>query len=423
MGDSNRQEVIHLWPFFLPDGEHFLYLSRNHLWSVDPGDVICVGSLDSTFRPRAIIHSNTMASYTNGHLLFGRENTLMAQPFDLNQLQTTGDVLSIAEKLEFIAVYGHLSFSVSQNGVLVYKADEGIEERKIRWYDRSGKEAGAIEHPFRSQSFDPELRISPDGTSIAANWSESGSGTIDIWQYEVARGVWTRFTFGQGNEFTPIWSPDGRSVVYVSVEDFRHWNLIQQASSGGASEKVLLKSSKLIYPDDWSPDGRFISYSVTNKANSSDIWILPVSGTGESKPFPFLETEFEEELSVFSPDGRWIAYHSNGSGKNEIFVRPFPGPGGKYQVSTAGGSVPRWRRDGKELFFIGPGLKIMAADIQLGTTTVSVGSVRQLVGSVLDNRNFDVTADGKKFLVVSSGKQKSTPLTLVVNWPGKITKK
>ena len=113
VGDSNRQEVIHLWPFFLPDGEHFLYLSRNHLWSVDPGDVICVGSLDSTFRPRAIIHSNTMASYASGHLLFGRENTLMAQPFDLNQLQTTGDALSITEKLEFIAVYGHLSFSVS----------------------------------------------------------------------------------------------------------------------------------------------------------------------------------------------------------------------------------------------------------------------------------------------------------------------
>ncbi len=348
VSDSSRQEVVHLGPFFLPDGEHFLYLSRSQLWNSDPGDVICLGSLDSTFRPRVIIHSNTMASYASGYLLFGRLNTLMAQPFDIGQLQTTGDVLSIAEKLQLIPVFGHLSFSVSQNGVLVYKVDEGMVERKLRWYDRSGKEIGAIEHAFLSV-YDPAISISPDGTRIAASWDESGSGNMDIWQYEVARGVWTRFTFNQGNEHTPLWSPDGRSVVYGS-EEGGHWNLIQQPSSGEASERVLLKSDDMIFPEGWSPDGGFITYSFTYKANSSDIWILPMSKTGKSKPFPFLQTEFQEEFSTFSPDGRWIAYHSNESGKNEIFIRPFPGPGGKYQVSTTGGSVPRWRRDGKELF-------------------------------------------------------------------------
>ena len=421
--DSSSSKMIHLMPWFLPDGQHFLYLSRKNPWSDDPTDVICVGSLDSTFRPKVIARSGTKATYANGQVLFGKGNMLMAQPFDINQLQTTGEAMPIAENLRLVKVTGHISFSVSQNGLLVYRTDDGPAGRKLRWLDRDGKEVNvAIEYPIFSQDGTPsEMALSPNDTKIVATIADPTSGTRDLWQYEIGRRVWTRFTFNPGTETTPLWSPDGRSIVYASNEG-GHWSLIQRSSNDDSNEKVLLQSDHNLYPDGWSPDGRFIAYSLTYLSGSADIWILPMSETSESKPFPFLQTRFKEELPVFSPDGRWIAYHSDESGRDEIFVRPFPGPGGKYQVSSSGGAVPRWRGDGKELFFLGLDNKIMATEIKLGETTIEIGATREL-GGYAETRQFSVTADGKKFLVVSSsGKAQATPLTLVVNWPEEIKK-
>ena len=418
--DTSLHQTSNRWPFFLPDGEHFIYTGRTGSGGVGEGDAIFLASLDTTFTPRLLTKSASSSAFANGHLLFAREQTLMALPFDMASLQTTGEAFPIAERLYFESLTAKVSFSVSDNGILAYQTGASSAGISLLWYGRDGEKTSAI-----SQfSVYNDLRISPDGKRIATALIDQKSRTADVWLHEIDRDLWTRFTFDPRIDRWPIWSPDGSQIVFASGRK-SHFDLFQRASSGAGSEELLLGSNHDKNATDWSRDGRFIAYDDWDPKTNADLWILPMSG--DRKPFLFLQTEFSEERAAFSPDGRWIAYESNESGRSEVYIRPFPGPGGKWQVSTNGGIRPRWRRDGKELFYLAPDDKIMAADIKPSTANVDVGAVRPLFqfrpfgGGYRDI--YDVTGDGKSFLVATpGGGENSSPVTLVVNWPGEIRK-
>lgn len=425
--DTAQREVSHRWPCFLPDGRHFLYTSRISLGGVNSEeDAIFLASLDTTVAPRMVAQASSSIGYANGYLLFARRQTLMAQPFDAEKLQTSGDAFPIAEQIHFDGISSHASFSISQNGHLVYQAGVNQSVTKLVLRDRSGKQVGIIN---REAQVYFQLRLSPDGERIVVSQPDANGINMDIWLYEIRRDKWARFTFDAANDRSPIWSPDGKTIVFASNRNKR-FDLFQRASNGEGNEELLLKSGQSKTPSDWSNDGKYIAYHTINPY---DIWILPINPSGqgnEQKPFVFLQTEFTENHATFSPDGRWIAYQSDESGSAEIYIRPFPGPGGKWQVSTAGGTRPRWREDGKELFFVETNFRLMSAQINLGISTVQVGAVQSLfnIGFVatapimLDL--YDVTRDGQRFLEeLNQGNEISIPVTLVVNWPGEIKRR
>ena len=422
--DSSRNGESHRWPSFLPDGKHFLFTTRTGGAAGGENGAIFLASLDTTFIPRLLVNSPSSADYANGHLLFDREQTLMAQPFDTNSLQTIGDAFPVAESVYYERLTNKTSFSVSQNGILVYQIRKSFTGTILNWYDRNGKKEASI----GPSSYHNDISISPDGKRIAASRIENRNN--DIWIYEIGRDVWTRFTFDPAVDRRPIWSPDGSKIVFVNENknDF-----FQKEASGAGSKELLLESDLRKRSSNWSRDGRFIAYNARD-AKTWDIWILPMNPntqmvSEDEEPFPFLQTTFNEQRPVFSPDGRWIVYQSDESGRSEIYIRPFPGPGGKWQVSTNGGTRPHWRGDGKELFYLDSDGFITVAKTNLGPSTVEIGVVRPLFTNTRfgggGNEMYNVTADGQRFLVVeSAGSQEtSSPVTLVVNWLGQVKEK
>jgi len=419
---SSRSDGSHRWPSFLPDGKHFLFTIRSGGAVGGENDAIYLASLDSSFVPRVLINSSSSVDYANGHILFAREQTLLAQPFNASSLQTTGGAFPIAEGVYYESLTNKTSFSVSQNGILLYQTRSNSSGASLNWYDRKGKKEATISQS--SLVFD--ISLSPDGKRIAA--SRSQNRNIDIWIYEISRAVWTRFTFDPARERWPNWSPDGSTIVFASDRN-KGWNLFQQISSGAGREELLLEPDLQKRQSNWSRDGKFIAYNADNSKNGWDIWILPMNpntqeASGDGKPYLFLQTTFDEYRPVFSPDGRWIAYQSDESGSQEIYIRPFPGPRGKWQVSTNGGTRPRWRGDGKELFYLDADAFITVAETNLGSSTVEIGLVRPLFSFIRytgGTDNYDVTADGQHFLVIeAAGDATSSPITMVVNWLGQV---
>ncbi len=409
-------DAIHVRPAFLPDGKHFLYRSGTS----GHGDPVYLASLDSSDRKLLLNSDSTNVLYSQGYLLFLRDTTLMAQRFDTRHLVLTGDVFPIAESIQTqgaLNPYG--LFSVSENGVLVYQAGRGTVGSQLVWFDRTGKQIGVLGD---STAFaDPEL--SPDGKRLSDNKPAEAGNTIDIWLYDLTRGLPTRFTFGE-NATLSIWSPDGSRVVFASNQK-GHFDLYQKASSGAGAEEVLLQDSLDKFPESWSPDGRFILYRSAGASTSFNLFVLPLSG--DRKPFPFLniDTKFTMLFGQFSPDGQWVVYTSTESGRTEIYVAPFPGPGGKWQISTAGGSSPRWRRDGAEIFYLAPDNKLMAATVNGKGSSFEVGAVRPLfqtdsIGSI---STYAVSADGQRFLINTTSEQAaSAPITVVLNWTAGLKK-
>ena len=256
---------------------------------------------------------------------------------------------------------------------------------------------------------------------MAAGRRDPQGGFVDIWLFELAGGVFSRFTFGPSFSGIPVWSPDGSHITFMSGRD-GPWNLYQKLSSGAGSDQPLLKSSNNKYPVDWSRDGRFLLYAEQDpKTARADLWILPLQGGG--KPFPFLRTAFDVAFGQFSPDGRWIAYTSDESGREEVYVRPFSGAeagtAGKWLISNNGGTSPRWRRDGKELLYVALDNKLMAVEVKSGAVAIQAGVPQPLFqtrATGLSHR-FAVTADGKRFLVMSEAEQAASgSATVVLNW-------
>jgi eukaryotic-like serine/threonine-protein kinase len=416
--DTSKNEASHRWPFFLPDGRHFLYVAGSSFTPMgSPTNSILVGSLDSK-ESKFLFHTHANAIFASGHILFLRQNTLMAQPFDAKRLELTGDAFPVADPVQEDTGRIRGAFSGSENGVLTYVEGASSPERQLIWVDRSGKKLGEVPGPDAYS----DAQISPDGKRLTFTLASSGN---DIWVYDITRGVKTRLTFGsassQGNS-AGVWSPDGRRIAYSCARAAK-FGLCLRPSDGSGKEDVLYPGTEQPrYPNDWSPDGKVLAYYEV-RVGVWEIWMMPLSG--ERKAFPFLQSQFNQFGARFSPDGKWLAYSSVESDRPEVYVVPFPGPGGKWQVSTGSGTWPRWRRDGKEIFYLSTGNKVMSAEVKANGSSFEIGAVRALFETRpyrSGGSAFDVTADGQRFIIEYAGEQPTAAITLVVNWTADLKK-
>jgi len=416
MLDKSRNEIVHVWPYFLPDGRHFLYLARS---SQVEKSAIFVGSLDSKDTKFLLNADSSMAYAPPGYLLFARQQTLMAQGFNADKLQLTGEAVPVAERIARYLGVARALFSVSDTGVLVYRSLWTTEDSQLAWFDRAGRQLGTVGEPGGYAA----IRLSPDEKRVALQRVDNEKGTYDIWLIEITRGTPSRLTFDPASDVYPIWSPDGNRIVFASNKEGTA-NLYQKLSSGAGNDELLFKSDDAKLPNDWSPDGRYILYQDLSQKDF-DLWVLPLFE--ERKPVLFLQTDFAELYGRFSPDGRWIAYVSGESGKREVSVRSFPASGGQWQISNGGGAQPHWRRDGKELFYVAPDHKLMAVEVNGSSGTFEVGIPRALfdlrIGSTSGFSDYDVTADGQRFLVNTLVEQSArSPVTVVMNWTADLKK-
>ncbi len=350
------------YPDFLPTGRRFLYTC---VTSTPEANGIYAASLNGTAPVRILpdvsnaAYVSTAAHGESGHVVFRRGSTLMAQPFDPNQLRLTGEVFPLAEQVGELTI-GVAAFSASGNDTLAFgPGGSGIEQ--LAWVDRSGKQKEPAGPPASYRRF----RLSPDDKRIAMDRTDAQSNS-DIWVLDLARLAASRLTFDPGAENNAVWSPDGLRVVYASARSGRSggYDLYVKSANGAGQEQLLVKAgTPNLWPTDWSRDGRFILYNVPSGKTKQDLWIVPQ--WGDRKPFPYLQSEFNEQNGTFSPDGRWVAYDSDESGREEIYVQSFPVSGAKFQISTDGGSEPRWRSDGTELFYVAADRNLMAVPVKL----------------------------------------------------------
>jgi len=416
--DTARKERAHRWPYFLPDGKHFLYFANT--FAAGASNAIYVASLDLKVN-KLLVPASSNVAYASGYLLFHRNGILMAQRFDASALELKGDAIPVAERVRYDVAFSDLaSFTVSENGILAYRSGVRQAGSKLLLFDRNGKQIGSAGELDNYMG----VRLSPDGQRVAADLLDAQSRQYDIWLFELARDMKTRFTFGPASNRFPVWAPDGNRLVFHNSRK-GVFDIYQKAASGAGSEEILFESKENKQPIDWSWDGRFIAYiTYGDPKTGADVWILPLFG--DRKPSPFLQTESNELYPCFSPDGRWLAYVSDESKQNEVYVRPFSGPGGKWQISTAGGTRPRWRRDGKELFYLSNDNKLMAVAINATVSTIEVGDVRPLfqTHAITVANNYDVSGDGQRFIVNSIVEgQAASSITLVVNWTAELKKK
>jgi len=356
--DSTRKEIAHRWPRFLPDGRHFTYLS---LPAREGQYDNFMGSLGGG-TPRLVARSDRAATYAPpGYLLLVRNETLLAQRFDAGRGEARGEPVSLGELPDAGGNLGEPVVSVSDDGVMVYQAVSPANMRLV-WLDRTGKPVATV--PMAPGPYSG-LVLSPDRRrALTIRFDPQTSA--DLWLIELDRGTTTRFTFEQGNEVYPVWSPDGSHVIYASNRN-GPYDIYQKPVTGSGQEELLYHSEGLKkWPSSSSPDGRFIVFSGSDEKTGDDLWILPLSG--DRKPRVYLQTPFNEYNAAISPDGHWLAYTSDESGRNEVYVQPFPGPGAKFQVSTGGGDWAGWSPDGRELSFFTSDGRLMVSAIQTRPT-------------------------------------------------------
>jgi serine/threonine protein kinase/Tol biopolymer transport system component len=430
--DVSKTKGSYFFPIFLPGGRHFLYLVSG----ATPffGDIY-LGSLDSNENRRVlagvsqVVFAPSAAGSSTGHLLFVRQNTLMAQPFDARRAQTSGNAVPIAESVSVPAGGASLiMMTVSENGVLVYRTTEGEAGlNQIVWFDRTGKRLGSVGAPGNVRT----PSISPDEKKVAFTRLTS-SGTADLWLWDLIRGTDTRLTSDSSFNVGPSWAPDGKHIVFRSNRGGSAGDLYQASASGSGQAELLLATPRGKVDSEWSRDGRFIVYSESDPKTKFDLWILPVGDDAPAgrKPMPFLQTDYSELQGQISPNGHWMAYSSDESGSREVYVRPFPAAEGKWRISIAGGIQPRWRGDSRELFFVGADGKMNAVTVKaVSGTKPSFEASAPLplfdahIVDIPVAFEYDVTADGKRFLVTTNNFAGYAPtLNVVLNWNAALKK-
>jgi Tol biopolymer transport system component len=404
--DQTQGHNTHRWPHFLPDGRRFLYLARS---SRPENSGIYVGSLDSPEPRRVLTAESGMAYAEPGYLLFVRDRALLAHRFDPGTLRIEGDAVQVVDDVLYNRDDSYAGFSLSEHGELAYQTTAAVPRSTLAWFNRSGKQL----EPSGSLQDTEEPSLSSDGTRVAVTrWM---GASRDIWLVDQTRGN-SRVTTDPSGDLMPIWSPDGNTIVFASNRDGPS-DLYRTASSGAGQPELLVKSSAVKHPSDWSLDGRVIVYESNDPKTSWDLWTLPVRSGGTATAF--LQTEFAEGHGRLSPDGRWMAYVSNESGMNEVYVRPFPASSGKSKVSTAGGTGPRWRRDGKELFFVAADRTLMSVSVQ-ATPLFRTSVPRALFDTRMSQNGewaYDVTPDGQRFVIsVPVGDPSPAPITIILDW-------
>jgi Tol biopolymer transport system component len=397
------------WPQFLPGGDRFLYVT------VGSVPELKVGSLDRG-EAQVVLTGQSRVEYAPpGHLLYVRENTLVAQPFDADSGTLSGDPVPLAQDLGVDAV-GLAHFTASHNGVLAFRSGEA-GGAQLAWVDRKGEQREPLGEPADIADTD----LSPDGRWLAITMRQGSTGAEDIWIRDLVRGVTSRFTFNEEGDQNPVWSPGGDRLAFAREKDGDS-DLAVKAVGGTGEVEVLLEAEGRQFPSSWSPDGKHLLYYNVSSDTSWDINVIDLEG--EPSPRPFVKTPFIEIRARFSPDGRWVAYQSNESGRSEVYVQAFPGPGGKWQISTAGGSEPQWGPDGTELFYRSPERQMMRVDVQIGET-FEAGIPEEMFTASLRpitvNNRYLVSSDGQRFLLLSSVVEDSTPpTTIVVNWTAEL---
>jgi Tol biopolymer transport system component len=412
-----RRETTHRYPFFLPDGKRYIFRAGSHLAADTSGEnAIYLGSLDSKERT-LIVNARSNAVYASGHLLFVLGRSLVAQPFDLAKGRLTGEPTSLTDRLLYETGFFQGVFSASAGGQLVYQTGSAVGGQfRLEWFDRSGKSLGSVGDP--GVIFD--ITLSPDDRQVAVVRGDPG----DIWVRDLTRGVETRVTFHPLNETIPVWTPDGGSLIYSSDRDV-YWDVYRtslRGGSGGSAEQAVWKAEGQQSANDISPDGKVLLVDNNTPQGEEDILAFPLEG---GKASPFVAGPFAQWGGMFSPDGRWVAYSSDESGRPEIYVTSFPRAEGKWQISSGGGEGPRWRQDGRELYYVGGG-RIMAValdtegGLRIGATAALFASRRVGTGP---GPFYDVTADGKRFLIsqpIEDADQE--PLTVTLGWPALVNK-
>lgn len=412
--DSLSGEFEHIWPFFLPDGDHFIYMGRAVR---DQESGVFLGSLSGGSRTQVLSSVANVMYSPPGYLLFLKEQALLAQRIDVDAGSLTGDPVLVSDNVGHIPLLGIAAFSVSGNGVVATGGGRSVN-RQLTWFDRNGTVLGVVSKP--GNYFD--LALSPDESKVAVQLWDLLGGNSDIWILDPGRNLSSRLTFGASVEDDPVWSPDGKWVLFSSSKEGTP-NLYRKLATGTGSEELVLASPLPLYSNDWSPDGKSIIFNRQNPGKGFDIWAVPAEGKSES--YPLVETEFDEWLARISPDGKFMAYASNESGRFEVYVRGYSGTAessasGKWQISPNGGSQPVWRRDGRELYYISPGKTLMAVPVNAGEM-FEYGTPQPLFEAAVDNfdapRRFVVTGNGTKFLVNTPvGESVANPVTITINW-------
>jgi Tol biopolymer transport system component len=415
LGEATRldppRQIAHRFPEFFPDGRHFLFLASGPLETRG----VYLGSLESTETHRLFEADSPAKILPPDWVVFMRDGALLAQRVNLQTLRMEGERVPLATRVALApGNFNRVAVSASPAASVAYRAN--AEERQFVWLDRSGRQVATLGGRDAAQSWGTgggDGRLSPDGRTLAL--ARTVNGNTDIWLVSVEGDVRRRFTSEAVRDHTPVWSPDGRRLAFAS-ERTGVFDLYERAVDGSSTEKPLAGSTEAKHLEDWSPDGRFVLYHEQNPKTNRDLWALPIDG--DSKPVLVANTPFEERNGRFSPDSRWIAYSSNETGQGEIYVQPFPGQGGRFQIATGAESSTtgvQWRRDGRELYYVGTGDRVMAVPIATIGSEVKAGPPVALFTG--PPGGFLVSDDGQRFLV-SNVTTDPAPITILLNWSG-----
>ena len=411
----DAKEEAHRWPYFLPDGRHFIFLAdaqttENHH--------VRIGSLGSQ-ETQILFSAVTRVAYAPpGYLVYVNQGALVARPFDTNSLKLTGDPTTLVEDVAEVGSNHEFDFSVSENGVLAYQT--GSSQSELVWFDRSGKKLESIGEPDNYAS----VALSPDGRRAVAGLLDADGRQSDLWLLDLSRGTKSRLTFHAQSDGDPLFSPDGKRILFTSNRDGDgHVHLYDTAASATGDDQLLLSADADDIPTSWSRDGKHILFMRFRTGAHSSVWLLPLAGR-EAKLL-LQSSAFDQAAATFSPDGRFIAYTSDESGKFEVYVQPFPLSGEKWVISSGGGFLPLWRDDGKELFYLTPDGRMMSAEIKSDAAFDSVVTkpLFQINIKRAPGYPYAVAPDGSRFLVNTPAEATNpTPMTLVLNWPATLRK-
>jgi DNA-binding winged helix-turn-helix (wHTH) protein/Tol biopolymer transport system component len=422
--NASRGEQSHRWPVFLADGRHFVFFVRSEEHPEEAG--IYAGSLDSKDY-HLVVRATTGPAYeARGTLVYVRDGVMMVQGFDEKKLAAVGEPIALPDRVAFNPLNSSALFSVSPSGVMVYYPAVPAGPFNITWYNHDGKRGDSIDSGY-FYGFD----LSPDETQAVLGIINADGLSTDLWSLDLIRGTKTRLTSGPMFKALPVWQPDGRFVLFSAGFTGSPTHIDRIKSDGTGTSEPLLKAEDFLYPGSVCPNGNYLAFTRRpNPGGAANIggavWILPL--TGDRQPFPLIRTQFVNALPAFSPDCKWVAYVSNETGQNEVYVTHFPDVTRRYRVSTQGGTMPQWRGDGRELFYFSAKKNsVLAVNVDEKADSISLGSPHTLF-SVYNYGSpftfYDVTADGRRFLITEANSTNGpVPLTLVTNWSAEVKKK